>query len=170
MIPNTEPVIYRKKKKVVVVNDFKKSGVEVVSVTKPEKVKKVKAPKKVKQPPPPPRVRGPAPVPHEDGNHEERVEKFLAILKQDCAVFQQYIPLKIKIHKDLITKYPKIAKHIIRRSLQKHCGTVEYLRSLKVDAERVDLAMQVEGVVTEQQALEAKKRCFEKMRKAIKPR
>lgn len=167
MLPSIEPVIHRKKK-IVVVNDRKKPVVE--SVPKPEKVKKVKAPKKVKQPPPPPRVRGPAPVPHEDGNHAQRVEKFLAMVQQECEVFQQYVPLKIKIHKDLMVKYPKIAHHIICRSLQKYCGTVDYLRTLKAGAERFDLDMQPVDVVTEQHALEAKKRCFEKMRQAIKPR
>jgi hypothetical protein len=169
MLPNTEPVIHRKKK-IVVVNDRKKSVVESAPVPKPEKVKKVKAPKKVKQPPPPPRVRGPAPVLHEDGTHEQRVEKFLMILKQDHLVFQQSIPLKIKIHKDLIVKYPKIANHIICKSLHQHCSSVEYLRTLKVGAERFDLDLQSVDVVSEQNAVEAKKRCFEKMRQVIKPR
>lgn len=169
MLSSDEPVIHRKKK-IVVVNDRKKSVIASVSVSKPEKVKKVKAPKKVKQPPPPPRVRGPAPMLHEDGTHAQRVEKFLTMVKQECAVFQHCVPLKIKIHKDLIVKYPKIAHHIICRSLQKYCSTVEYLRTLKVGAERFDLDMHPVDVVIEEHAVEAKKSCFEKLRKAIKPR
>lgn len=161
-----EPVIHRKKR-IEVFND-RKVAVSAVSL-KPEKVKKPKV-KKVKTPPPPPRVRGLPTPPHPEGTREERVQLFLNILKQECPLFQQVVPLKIKIHKDLAECYPQISKHIVRGVLHQYTKDVEYLRTLKVGASRYDLQMQPVDVVTEQHATMAKNRILLQLKKLIKPR
>lgn len=164
-----EPVIHRKKR-IEVFNDRKVAAVP--AVVKPVKVKKPKPEKvkKVKTPPPPPRVRGPAPVPHPDGTREERVKKFLHILKQDCVVFQQFVPLKIWIHKDLAVRYPQIAKHVICGVLHVHCQDVAYLRTLVAGVNRCDLDGNPVDVVTEEHDANAKSRLRLQLKKLIKPR
>jgi hypothetical protein len=165
-----EPVIHRKKR-IQVFND-RKVAAFVAPASKPAKVKKPKPEKvkKVKTPPPPPRVRGPAPVPHPDGTREQRIQLFLNLLREENEVFQRGVPLKIKIHKDIIAKYPHIAKHVIRGALHEHCKDVAYLRSLVSGASRFDLAMQVVDVVTDDQQVEAKSRVRLRMATLIKPR
>ena len=169
-----EPVIHRKKKKVIVVNERKSSIVSatITKIVKPEKVKPPKAAKlkKVKQPPPPPKVKGPAPALHPDGTPQERAEKFLARLKSEQALFQQYQPLKLKVNKDLNKMYPDTARHIICRSLERYCNTLEYLQTLKANADRFDLDLNPVGQVTEDQALEAKTRWKTNLRATIKRR
>ena len=163
-----EPVIHRKKR-VEVFNDRKVAAVVLSEKVKPEKIKKSKV-KKVKTPPPPPRVRGLPTPPHPDGTREERIKLFLNTLKQDCPLFQQVVPLKIKIHKDLAERYPQIAKHIVRGVLHQYTQDVEYWRCLKVGASRYDLDMQPVDVVIEQHMAMAKSKIFEQLKKRIKPR
>lgn len=161
-----EPVIHRKKR-IEVFND-RKTTVSVVT-PKSEKVKKLKV-KKIKTPPPPPRVRGLPTPPHPDGTREDRIQLFLKILKQECPLFQQVTPIKIKIHKDLADRYPQISKHIVRGVLHQYTQDVEYLRTLKVGENRYDLDMQPVDIVTEQHATMAKNKIFERLKKLIKPR
>lgn len=165
-----EPVIHRKKR-IEVFND-RVVVAAPAAASKPVKVKKPKPEKvkKIKTPPPPPRVRGPAPVPHPDGTREERVKKFLHTLKQDFLVFQQVVPLKILIHKDLVERYPQIAKHIICGALHVHCQDVAYLRILVAGVHRYDLDGNPVDVVTEEHDANARSRLRLQLKKLIKPK
>jgi sRNA-binding protein len=91
-------------------------------------------------------------------------------MREECKVFQQLVPLKIKIHLDLIERYPHIAKHVIRGALHEVCKDVSYIRKLTVGAHRYDLDMNPVDVVNEDQFVDAKSRIRMLMAKLIKPR
>jgi len=64
-------------------------------------------------------------------------------------------PLKIGIQDDLVAD-EKIAKNKIKRALASYVRSPNYFRAMKLDADRIDLAGESSGKVTEAEAEYAK--------------
>jgi len=69
-------------------------------------------------------------------------------------------PLKIGIQEDLIAD-EKVAKNKIKRALASYVRSISYYKSLQEGADRVDLAGEASGQVTEQEAQHAKEKLKE---------
>jgi ProP effector len=67
-------------------------------------------------------------------------------------------PLKIGIYQDVIAAHPEIDRADLRLCFRVYCGHPLYLRSCKAGADRIDLAGNVSGLVTTEQAAGCKAR------------
>lgn len=66
-------------------------------------------------------------------------------------------PLKIGIREDLLAE-GKLARHAVTKALHRHCTSLRYNRVLLAGATRYDKDKNPAGIVTEEQAEEAKNR------------
>lgn len=84
------------------------------------------------------------------GKYKE-ILAFLRVQHPDCFTTPPK-PLKLKIHEDLHRLYSgKFSKTIIGKFFTVYCGTKQYKQTLIAGADRVDLAGNVTGQITEEE-------------------
>lgn len=94
--------------------------------------------------PPPSMTTQPAPKP-------ARRNALLEQLQVEFAVFRDYKPLAIGIHKQLIERKPDLDKNKVRAALHGHTASTRYLKALTQGSPRLDLDGQPAGEVTAEQ-------------------
>jgi len=86
-----------------------------------------------------------------------RRNALLEQLQAEFAVFRDYKPLAIGIHKQLMARRPDLDKNKMRVALHSHTASTRYLKALVDGTPRLDLDGQPVGEVTaEQQAVAVK--------------
>jgi len=80
-----------------------------------------------------------------------RRNPLLERLQGEFAVFRDYQPLAIGIHKQLLERIPDLDKNKMRVALHSHTASTRYLKALTEGAPRLDLDGQPAGVVTAEQ-------------------
>lgn len=99
-----------------------------------------------------------------------RQNELLDRLRKDFAVFRDYQPLAIGIHKTLMERQPDLDKVQVRNAMRLHTGTTRYLKSLVEGAPRFDLDGAPAGVVTAEQQTQATASLRERFKKAAERR
>ena len=72
-------------------------------------------------------------------------------LMQGYAVFRDYKPLAIGIHKALLTQQPELDKAALRTAMKTHTQSTRYLKVIVEGSARYDLAGNPDGSVTAEQ-------------------
>lgn len=99
-----------------------------------------------------------------------RRNALLAELQAEFAVFRDFQPLAIGIHKQLMERKPELNKNKLRLALHSHTASNRYLKALTEGAQRLDLDGQPAGVVTAEQQEVAVKTLRERIKQATQRR
>lgn len=99
-----------------------------------------------------------------------RQNELLDRLRAEFAVFRDYQPLALGIHKTLMERQPDLDKVQVRNAMRLHTGTTRYLKSLVEGAPRFDLDGNPSGVVTAEQQTQASTALRERFKKAAERR
>lgn len=91
-------------------------------------------------------------------------------LHREFAVFRDYRPLALGIHKTLLERNPELEKKQVRIAMQQHTASTRYLKAIVADAPRFDLDGNPAGVVTAEQQTQAADTLRDRFRKAAERR
>jgi len=80
-----------------------------------------------------------------------RRNALLERLQLEFAVFRDFKPLAIGIHKQLMERMPDLDKNKVRIAMHSHTASTRYLKALIAGAPRFDLDDQPAGEVSEEQ-------------------
>ena len=110
----------------------------------------------------------PAPVskPKPTGRRNALLER----LQAEFAVFRDYRPLAIGIHKQLMERQPDLDKNQVRTALHNHTAATRYLKALVEGAPRLDLDGNPAGEVTAEQQKQAVTTLRDRLKKAAERR
>lgn len=70
----------------------------------------------------------------------------------DASPYHRVAPLKLGIHRDIVTAYPDVASGLVRKFINWYVYTPEYLRLSALGTTRIDLSGAAAGVVSASEA------------------
>ncbi|MEW6678256.1 MAG: ProQ/FinO family protein [Pseudomonadota bacterium] len=112
----------------------------------------------------------PAPQGAKSPARPQRRNALLERLQAEFAVFRDYKPLAIGIHKQLMERLPDLDKNKMRVALHSHTASTRYLKALTEGAPRLDLDGQPAGEVTAEQQSVAVQTLRDRLKKAAERR
>jgi ProP effector len=99
-----------------------------------------------------------------------RRNAMLEQLQAEFAVFRDFQPLAIGIHKQLMERMPDLDKNKVRTAMHSHTASTRYLKALTAGAPRFDLDGQPVGEVTAEQQTVAVQTLRDRLKKAAERR
>jgi ProP effector len=99
-----------------------------------------------------------------------RRNALLEQLQAEFAVFRDFRPLAIGIHKQLMARQPELDKNQVRTALHNHTASSRYLKALVEGAARLDLDGNPVGEVTAEQQKQAVMTLRDRLKKAAERR